>query len=187
MEDKDEIPYTVVERSALPNTITARSALLDFYGNRAVSHASLFIASIFGLVTVLAIAQALDYVSLAKLDQVLPVELYLISIVPYGVFAYVGHRTFNRFKFYARMADEIQNSIARFAKPEEIKFDVFISGKRTPTNLDKESSRVAGKESSSIFRRCVIDNFSIYYLVLIYTLGISVYIPAFVRLLTVLI
>jgi len=38
--------------------VTGRSALLDFYGDRATSFASLFVASIFGLVATSAVIQA---------------------------------------------------------------------------------------------------------------------------------
>lgn len=48
------------ERARITNILTARSAILDFYSDRATSFASFFVASIFGLVTMLAIVQGIN-------------------------------------------------------------------------------------------------------------------------------
>lgn len=80
-----------------PNAdVTRVAALLDFYSNRAVAHASFFIASIFGLLTFLAI------VSGFKEIRDYP---YVLSIFLFSVFTYMGYFTLIRFNYYASLAD----------------------------------------------------------------------------------
>jgi hypothetical protein len=64
------------------------AALLDFYSDRATAHASLFVASIFGLVTVLAIVQAFILVNP-------PIERWIVWASEYlfFIFTYVGYFT----------------------------------------------------------------------------------------------
>lgn len=44
-----------------PNKITARSALLDYYSDKATSFGGFFLASIFGLISMLALIQGINY------------------------------------------------------------------------------------------------------------------------------
>ena len=74
------------------------SALLDYYGDRTVSFASLFVASIFGLVTVLTIAPA----------QHTRNYLVFIHFLIFLMFAVAGYYTFQRFGFYANIAVNIE-------------------------------------------------------------------------------
>lgn len=68
--------------------------LLDYYSSRAVAHASFFIASIFGIVTLSAVIQQLS-------ENVC--FLFLSMLLFFG-FSYVGYFTMIRFGFYADLA-----------------------------------------------------------------------------------
>jgi hypothetical protein len=73
------------------------AALVDFYSDRAVAHASFFVASIFGTLTFLALVTTLQK----------PVNefYYLVSILLFLGFAYMGYFTLVRFGYYASISD----------------------------------------------------------------------------------
>jgi len=81
---------------------TRISALLDFYSDRAVAHASFFVASIFGLVTLLSIIQQLN-MHLTWFS----IPLAWCSIPLFFAFSYVGYYTLGRFTFYADISDKL--------------------------------------------------------------------------------
>ena len=77
--------------------IARLAALLDFYSDRAVAHASFFIASIFGLITFSSISTELN-----------AGEIYwYLAIFLFLGFAYAGHHTLLRFGYYAFISQEI--------------------------------------------------------------------------------
>jgi len=85
-----------------PLFVTRIGALLDFYSDRAVAHASFFVASIFGLVTLLTIIQQLNM----HLTWVsIPLSWY--SILLFFAFSYLGYYTLGRFGFYADMSQKL--------------------------------------------------------------------------------
>jgi hypothetical protein len=73
------------------------SALVEFYSTRAVAHASFLVASIFGLITFLAIVQQLGA----------NVVIYWLSVFLFLAFSYIGFFTLTRFGFYAGIADKL--------------------------------------------------------------------------------
>jgi hypothetical protein len=78
--------------------IAKTTAILDFYSNRAVAHASFFLASIFGLVAFSAIVHELganNYI------------LFWSSTAVFFGFSYMGYYTITRFGFYAGLASAI--------------------------------------------------------------------------------
>lgn len=70
--------------------------LLEHYSSRAVAHASFFIASIFGIVTLSAIIQQLSG----------SMFLFLSMLLFFG-FSYVGYFTMARFGYYADLAERL--------------------------------------------------------------------------------
>ncbi len=165
------------DKDDMSNTLTARSALLDFYGDRAVSFASLFVASIFGLVTVLAIAQAINYLS--PIGWLRPVFLFIFSIFPYGVFAFVGYYNFKRFKFYADIAEKIgTESVWVHAKFDKVPYERMIKGKTIHFLSEYIKDRSDEQKQAFLKKRRILDKFDWFYWLLVLLLGISVYFPA---------
>jgi hypothetical protein len=86
-----------------PNVLFANSeevsSLLDFYNNRATSFANLFVASIFGIVTLSAI---IDSVIVHDFGRA------AFSMVPFWLFVSAGAYTLYRYSFYAGIAEEIK-------------------------------------------------------------------------------
>lgn len=107
------------------------SALLDYYSDRATSFASLFVASVFGLVTLSAIIQVFEG----------DVLRYYIAGIPYFAFVLSGGYTWSQFSFYA----DISNKIEFFGLRErcrtgleKIPFKIKVGNKIYDTNLYEE-------------------------------------------------
>jgi hypothetical protein len=79
------------------NSISIFSALLEFYGNRATSFVQLFVASIFGIVTLSAIIQFLGNISVIAL-----------SIFPYIIFSFAGYYTLERYFYYVNWSEKVK-------------------------------------------------------------------------------
>jgi hypothetical protein len=102
--------------SDIGNVIAARASLLDFYGDRATSFVSLFLASIFGLVTVSAITQAMLF-SMVGQETIIPQLVYfrislnavfiILSAVLFIVFVVVALYTYNRYVLYADLSENL--------------------------------------------------------------------------------
>jgi len=75
-----------------------RSALLDFHSDRAVAHASFFVASIFGLFAVLSIAENSP-------------ENRTLWTLPYWALFLIGFYSFANFSLYAVFAHKIECEI----------------------------------------------------------------------------
>lgn len=75
------------------------AALVDFYSDRAVAHASFFVASIFGTLTFLALV--------ATLPKPVNESIYLVSILLFAGFSYMGYFTLVRFRYYASLSDHL--------------------------------------------------------------------------------
>lgn len=160
------------------NMLTARSALLDFYSDRAVAFASFFLASIFGLVTVLAIVQGIE-------DSVF---LISISLFLFWAFAYAGYYTFQRFRFYADIASKLQagkGGLKKTARLDKLKFAIETGGKKTKTtNLAdylkkkvEEQEQMLGQRFFMRWRDRTIKAFDLLYWFLVWVLGMLVYYP----------
>ena len=78
------------------------SASLDFFGSRATSFASLFVASIFGIVTLSAIIQGLNSESLIDL------LILHLSMIPFAFFAVAGWYTLQKYFHYGDIAERIR-------------------------------------------------------------------------------
>jgi len=118
-----------IDLSEKSGEVDARAALLDFYSSRAVAHASYFIASIFGIVTLLALSQNIGRVPFQNniLWDWLAVAIWFIV---YAIFAYMGYYTLGQFSKYAAYADTLRaSSLALDAHLEDIKISLDESGK----------------------------------------------------------
>jgi len=82
-------------------------ALLEFYGNRATSFVSLFVASIFGIVTLSAILQVIEY-SINPIDySIIPL---LLSVGPFVGFSVAGYYTLEKYFYYGDLAEKIKSN-----------------------------------------------------------------------------
>ncbi len=75
--------------------ISSLSAILDFYSDRAIAHASFFLASFFGLFTVLQIQQ----------------NPTLGWAILYWILFLAGLYTLNRFGYYASFAQKLMEKL----------------------------------------------------------------------------
>jgi len=121
----DDEQYQILQKEAsLANILTARAGLLDFYSDRAVSFASLFLASIVGLVTVLTLVQVIGQ---SILEPSLAIIIALCaSILVYSIFAYVSYYTFTSFTNYADIADKLATDLENYAEGKELKITIAI-------------------------------------------------------------
>ena len=86
---------------------TETSALLDYYSDRAVAHASFFIASIFGILTFSAIvASYTDSSTLPTLINSNPL-LLVVGTILFLAFAYMGYNSLITFNHYASLSNDI--------------------------------------------------------------------------------
>jgi hypothetical protein len=92
-----------IEEVTNPNNVGVFAALLDFHSDRATSFASLFVASIFGLVTLSAIIKNIGIASWQ----------YGFTIIPYLGFLIAGIFTWKRFSYYADIAHQIESVCIR--------------------------------------------------------------------------
>lgn len=119
-EDADLCPKCNAHQrpSNFSHLLTIQSALLDFYSDRAVAHASFLLASIFGLVTLLAIVQQMISQTLINPSRTLSFLIYF-SLVPFGALGYLGYHTLRRFGAYAAAAHELVLKFRQYA-PKDI-------------------------------------------------------------------
>jgi len=177
----------------IANILTARAAILDFYSDRAGSFTSFFVASIFGLVTLLAIVQG-THREVAHNNPLYYGVLIVISIVIYIAFAYAGRHTFERFAHYADIADKlvmypiadkvenetIQKSLMDIAELEKLKFETQLE---CTTNLRKYILRKSKIQDRLFEKKVLSQHFDLLYLVLLGLLGALVYLPKIVDIL----
>lgn len=115
----EKIEKKQMEVCGITDKLTAQAALLDFYSDRAVAHASFLVASIFGLVTLLAIVQQMVNQTQIQID------LICFSLMPFYAFSYVGFWTLQRFGKYAAVADKMHENFIKYSE-----FKVDTRGKK---------------------------------------------------------
>jgi hypothetical protein len=94
------------------------SVLIDIFSDRTVAHASFFVTSIFGLLTLLALSQGLK-------------AIYQKIILNIFFFSYSGYYTLLRFNYYA----DISQKLTGLLKPDSIQIS------KEDSLLDSENSR----------------------------------------------
>lgn len=155
----------------MANRIAARSALLDFYSDRAVSFSGLFLASLFGLLTMLTLVQ-----SIKPIDNSFTILFVSLSFVPFLTFALIGYVALRKFCYYADIANEIEGgsgekeSLRDYAKMDE------LFGK-IATRVEAHKNEWAVKKMKSITSNK--SYFILAYSALIILLVAVVYIPRF--------
>jgi hypothetical protein len=82
------------------------AGLLDYYNSRAVSFASLLVASIFGLVTLSAIIQVTFKENIQLTNNV--IFSFIISVILYGLFSGAGLYMLKSYSYYTSMADKVK-------------------------------------------------------------------------------
>jgi len=184
------------EKENTADSLQARSALLDFWADRAAGFASLFVASIFGLVTVLALGQQI--VSNGMSPPLLYWVTVTLSFVSFIAFAGAGLYVWGRFAYYAELAQILSDEIIeKHAKLDEVKITQKPQVKSLLANLNEKERkdeknlnlynyyrRVAGlKQDTSRTRKYVIRYFRWLYAILILILALVVYLPALARVL----
>jgi hypothetical protein len=75
------------------------TALLDFYSNKATSFVSLFVASIFGIITLSAIISGITNSHQAQ-----------VSVIPFVIFSTAGYYTLQRYFSYGEIAEKLRMS-----------------------------------------------------------------------------
>lgn len=131
--------------------------LLDFYSDRAVAHASFLVASIFGLVTLSAIIQQLDFQLM-----LFPVPLFWLSVLLFFVFSYLGYYALIRFGFYARIADKLRERGLKWS--ETFRAIPYRQGTLKEYHLEEEEKQ----RKLLVLRRIISTERGILALVLLY-------------------
>ena len=117
------------------NVIAARCALLDFWGDNAVSFASQFVASIFGLITMSALIHSvLIYLEDNNLPDYALIAFFIFSFLLYLGLSYVARYTYIRFTNYSSLASNLaffSKGLYETAKLQELTAWIY------PENPDK--------------------------------------------------
>lgn len=147
------------------------SALLDFYSDRATGFASLFVASVFGLVTLAAIIRTYSGNSL----------WYYIAGIPYFAFVLSGLYTWSKFCSWADIANKIERQGFReHHRPEieRITFKIWIGKEEYDTNLYDFIQDACTEQKHQPVKK-LLDlrsySFTVLYLILIVGLTIITY------------
>ena len=141
-----------------PLSATRISALLDFYSDRAVAHASFFVASIFGLVTLLSIIQQLN-MHLTWFS----IPLSWCSIPLFFAFSYVGYYTLGRFSFYA----DISQKLSEYGLKSEVSLQ-GVPYEQEKTLKDYVHEQEDSQEKLFILRRIIAIKQGRYILAILY-------------------
>lgn len=154
------------------------AGLLDFYNSRAVSFVSMFIASLFGIVTLSAIIQYhLTSFQIIEFWNYFPLAA---SGILYMAFAFIGYHTLSSFFFYSGIADKIRwvgllrpyykefNKNSDFKAEGEIYKIVGLADLIVGTERERSNST-----SKRILKRTNV--FTIFYMVSMILLAIIVY------------
>ena len=123
--------------------VEALAGVLDFHSDRTEAHASFLVACVFGLFTLLAIAQDLENTWLT-----------LFSIVPYGVIVLVAFHCLERFTYFAGIAEKLKVVLDIYAKPEKILIDkkgniISLTGEKIP--IETKGNIISLKEYRSLY------------------------------------
>ena len=138
---------------------TARAALLDFFGDNAISFSNQFLASMFGLVASSAIIQSIFVYLLDK--EPLSGELTLLFLLPasllFGGLSFMLRYTYQRFQYYSGLANNVAtgiDGIMETAKLDDlyVRYDtkVFIKNQR---DLERTYLNCELPESTPMFRK----------------------------------
>ncbi len=133
------------------------SAFLEFYGNRATSFVNLFVASIFGIVTLSAIIQFLN--------AGVPV---LLSIIPYTIFSLAGYYTLERYFYYGNLAESVKSGCLENPNYYNLNnISLYDNSTKDSYDFSEYLKRNANKKS---FLKKVLDTTRVFAIVYFFTL-----------------
>jgi hypothetical protein len=166
-------PYLIDANASTRADVSTLAVLLDFYNSRATSFASLFVASIFGIVALSIMAQS---IIISRWFDLIPLGF---SVVLYILFALAGAYTFKRYSFYGNVAGYIKTSLSvqfyeELTKP---KVSTIINGKYRELSLVNFITK-REQEESNFFIGILLhqkEAFIRLYILSIILLGIIVY------------
>jgi len=128
------------------NKIAARSALLDFYSDRAASFGGFFLASLFGLLAMLTVTQSIkcpaDYLTRTFVG---------LSLVPFLAFALIGYYTLRQFSYYADIANTIEGGTE---DPESLRAYAKLGAKNTKKDCSNTSNSWRRKILALLISHC---------------------------------
>ena len=163
------------------DTIAARSALLDFYSDRCVAFGGFFIASIFGLLTVLSLAQGINCG-----DASLQFQLIVLSWVAYGFFGYIGFYVLRNFSYYANFANILEGgtgdpeALRSYAKLNDITYWKQEKDKpKEKIGFSDYMTEISAKRNNSLHRRLLKNKKFLFFsfVTLYFILAVITYIP----------
>jgi hypothetical protein len=147
------------------NNVAIFSAVLDFYGNRATSFVSLFVASIFGIVTLSAIVQVIQ--------SVIPVFL---SIIPFVIFSLAGYYTLERYFYYGDLAEKVKSNCLEVPNYFDLNsISVYDPSIKGPVGFSDYVVRTTKRKS--LLKR-ILDHTNVFTVIYFFTLlllGVVVY------------
>jgi len=111
--------------------LNALVGLLDFYSDRAVAHASFLVACVFGLFTILALVQNMEFIP----NLLLKIFLILISIASYGGICLIADWCLRKFGSYATAASYYSFLVDEYAEPEKFVMEIEKKGVRRKVTL----------------------------------------------------
>ena len=168
------------------NKISARSALLDYYSDRAVSFSGFFLASIFGLLTMMALVQGIECN-----DVTIQSVFLILSVFPVFTFAYMGWYVMKRFSYYVEIANKIEigdmtkegNGLRFSAALDEIKCDISNDqGKSEKKDVLQLIEGNATKQNKLVGKKIITSRwFREIYWILIIILALITYLPSLIK------
>lgn len=131
------------------------SGLLDFYNTRTTSFISLFVASIFGIVTLSAIIKSIvaEFAANPNGFNYLPV---ILTVIPYVIFAFAGYYTLKSYSFYADIAEKIKScglEIPYYPDLNKIVVPTKVNGLHRELGLVDSMLKKEGQYSKSALKR----------------------------------
>ena len=156
--------------------INVLRGLLSFYSNRTTSFASLFVASIFGLVSFLGLAH--------QIVQKPDINLWAValSLIPYLIFFLAGFHTFSRYTYYAEIAHMIEAYGLRIPY-DNLLSEVGCKEGDEDSNLSASIGNIYRRQRESRIEKIPRNRILPFlYIVLCISLAILVYYPAILRL-----
>ncbi len=146
------------------------AGLLDYYNSRAVSFASLLVASIFGLITLSAIIQAITFKENFALSGLqVPIG---ISVFLYVLFSGAGLYMLQGYSYYTSMADKIKSEALQRPYFYDLKrLTIWDESNKRYTNL-VETFCKAEREHGKSFPKNIVQHSSILKIIFIVSLAL---------------
>jgi hypothetical protein len=166
LEETLKSRYWVETPNVLFSNSEEVSSLLDFYNNRATSFANLFVASIFGIVTLSAIVVSVIDGNFGRA---------IFSMLPFWFFVIAGAYTYYRYSFYAGIAEEIKGQGFCYCNVQTFKSNSTTDKHLRNMGLTGFIEREKHSKTASLKKRVAKIPFTLIYVLAIVTLFVFVY------------